>query len=154
LGQGSIGNETTYFGEATRSALAKYQIFKNIIPSVGYFGPITRETINNRESKDLAPAETLKIDTSIPTNILLTKSMYQGVNDPEVKLLQEFLNRNGFLIVAEGPGSKGNETSYFGELTKQAVIKFQLGNNIISSESDPYAGFVGPNTREKINNLK
>ena len=43
---GSRNNETTYFGPATRSALARYQSANNIYPSVGYFGPLTRTFIN------------------------------------------------------------------------------------------------------------
>jgi hypothetical protein len=45
-GAGSPGNETTYFGYATRYALIKFQKAKNISPSSGYFGPITRAAIN------------------------------------------------------------------------------------------------------------
>ncbi|MCF7864885.1 MAG: fibronectin type III domain-containing protein [Candidatus Pacebacteria bacterium] len=41
-GAGSVGKETDYFGPATRTALIKLQKAKNIKPSIGYFGPITR----------------------------------------------------------------------------------------------------------------
>lgn len=46
-GSGSIGNETTLFGPATKAALMKYQISKGIVPAQGYFGPVTRQVINN-----------------------------------------------------------------------------------------------------------
>ncbi|HEY1037426.1 MAG TPA: peptidoglycan-binding protein [Candidatus Paceibacterota bacterium] len=39
---GSAGNETTYFGPATRSALSRFQAANGISPAVGYFGPVTR----------------------------------------------------------------------------------------------------------------
>lgn len=45
-GAGSPGNETTYFGLATQSALAKFQRANNITPASGYFGPITRDLVN------------------------------------------------------------------------------------------------------------
>ncbi len=45
-GAGSKGNETEYFGPATKAALAKYQAAKGISPAVGYFGPKTRESVN------------------------------------------------------------------------------------------------------------
>lgn len=44
---GSKGNETTYFGPLTQSALSKFQQAMGISPSVGYFGPITRASISN-----------------------------------------------------------------------------------------------------------
>ncbi len=46
-GNGSPGNETMYFGPATREALIKFQKKNNIKPAVGYFGQITRNVINN-----------------------------------------------------------------------------------------------------------
>jgi hypothetical protein len=45
-GAGSLGNETTRFGAATRAALVKYQKAKGITPASGYFGPLTRAAIN------------------------------------------------------------------------------------------------------------
>jgi len=45
-GFGSKGNETNYFGSATRSALIKFQKANNIKPALGYFGLYTRNFIN------------------------------------------------------------------------------------------------------------
>lgn len=45
-GPGSTGNETTTFGSLTRAALARYQKKHGISPSLGYFGPITRNFMN------------------------------------------------------------------------------------------------------------
>jgi peptidoglycan hydrolase-like protein with peptidoglycan-binding domain len=45
MGGGSVGNETTYFGPATRAALIKYQKARSITPAVGYCGPLTRATM-------------------------------------------------------------------------------------------------------------
>ena len=44
-GAGSPGQETDYFGPATRSALAKFQAAHGIAPAAGYFGPKTRDFI-------------------------------------------------------------------------------------------------------------
>lgn len=66
------------------------------------------------------------------------------VND-EVKILQNFLNNNGYIVATTGNGSLNNETTYFGNLTKKAVIKYQKDNNL------PPTGYFGPLTRAKIN---
>lgn len=77
-----------------------------------------------------------------------------GTVSPEVIILQKILNNDVDIQVAPtGPGSKGNETDRFGSLTKEAVIKFQLKYNIISTRNDPFAGIVGPNTRAKLNSI-
>lgn len=44
-GPGSVGNETTTFGPATKAALVRYQKAHDIV-STGYFGAITRAAVN------------------------------------------------------------------------------------------------------------
>ena len=44
-GAGSKGSETTYFGPATKKALAAFQQAAGVAPSVGYYGPKTRAFI-------------------------------------------------------------------------------------------------------------
>jgi peptidoglycan hydrolase-like protein with peptidoglycan-binding domain len=44
-GPGSAGNETLYFGPATRAAVIKFQIAKGIVPAVGYVGVLTRAAL-------------------------------------------------------------------------------------------------------------
>jgi putative chitinase len=54
----------------------------------------------------------------------------QGSKGKEVKILQEFLNRNGFQIAATGPGSPGKETENFGPGTDAAVKRWQKSNSL------------------------
>jgi parallel beta-helix repeat protein len=81
-------------------------------------------------------------------NFVFTKNLKLGNNNIEVKELQKFLNSNNFTVSILGAGSKGQETTYFGEKTRQALIKFQISNNI-----KPSIGFFGPITRAKMNLL-
>src|SRR3989338_7517122 len=72
-----------------------------------------------------------------------------GSRGTDVMNLQKVLNMNADTQVALiGAGSPGNETSYFGGLTKQAVMKFQAKYGI-----SPVAGYVGPLTRGKLNTM-
>ena len=43
----SPGNETIYFGLATQQALAAFQTKNKITPAIGYFGPITRRSVES-----------------------------------------------------------------------------------------------------------
>jgi hypothetical protein len=64
----------------------------------------------------------------------------KGSKGKEVKILQEFLNQNGFRIATTGPGSLGNETEFFGPATHTAVVKWQKANDLKDD------GVVGPIT--------
>ena len=56
-----------------------------------------------------------------------------------------YLNAHGFVIAQSGPGSLGNETKKFGNLTKAALIKFQKVHNV------PPTGYFGPMTQVVVN---
>jgi peptidoglycan hydrolase-like protein with peptidoglycan-binding domain len=76
---------------------------------------------------------------------IFTRNLYMGIRGQDVRELQRYLNNNGFKIASSGDGSKGNETEFFGQLTKNALIKFQNANKIY-----PSTGFFGPITRSFI----
>lgn len=71
-----------------------------------------------------------------------------GDRGADVKELQKFLNEQGFTLAQKGWGSPGNETEYFGSLTKRALARFQQANGI-----NPPAGYFGPITRSYLANL-
>jgi peptidoglycan hydrolase-like protein with peptidoglycan-binding domain len=66
----------------------------------------------------------------------------------DVQMLQQFLNTKGFLVSQTGPGSPGNETTYFGVKTWQALVRFQKSVGI-----KPASGYFGPITQAWVNNL-
>lgn len=89
--------------------------------------------------------------------VSFTKDLKVGVSDTEVMSLQKVLNEDGDTLVStEGPGSSGNETMYFGEKTKVAIIKFQqkyASDILVPAGLSSGTGFVGSLTRKKLNDL-
>lgn len=73
---------------------------------------------------------------SLDTNLSL------GVSSSQVSCLQQFLKNQDASIYPEGL-----VTGFFGNLTKNAVVRFQTKYQI------PVTGFVGPLTRAKINQM-
>lgn len=89
------------------------------------------------------------VDGGALIKLALDKDLYFGITDPEVKVLQQILNKTPATQVAlTGAGSPGNETTYFGGLTQAAVMRFQRLHNIT-----PVQGYVGPLTRAVLNTL-
>ena len=75
-----------------------------------------------------------------------------GSEGPAVKELQIALNRAGFRIAEVGLGSPGNETEYFGALTRAAVRRFQCVHNIVCG-GDEYSsgyGLIDQHTRDAL----
>lgn len=103
--------------------------------------------------EEKAPAVTVE---GIPEGFVFEKHLYFGMTDVEVKYLQIALNHLGFKLAEEGPGSPGNETEYFGPLTKAAVIKFQekYAEDVLAPWGlTAGTGYVGKTTIAKLNDL-
>ena len=89
--------------------------------------------------------------------LFFNKDMRIGDKNEDVRALQKILNKNpATKVSSSGAGSLGNESDFFGQLTKNAVIKFQeLHKSDILRPFDLKfgTGFVGIATRLKLNSL-
>jgi len=83
--------------------------------------------------------------SSVPPDGSYTSPMSEGSTGDDVSALQNFLTSQGPSIY-----SQGLVTGYFGPLTERAVQLFQEREGI-AGPGDPGYGFVGPQTRARIN---
>lgn len=74
-------------------------------------------------------------------------TLKMGMNNSEVKCLQEMLNNSGFPVSSIGAGAQGLETSYFGVKTSSALKAFQSANSLTVD------GIFGPLSRSKITSI-
>ena len=98
--------------------------------------------------KEDVSVDEVKVGEEIPKEIkkiIFTRNLEFGMAGEDVKELQKYLNNHGFILCTQDCGSLGEETTYFGNLTKQALIKFQDSVNL------PTYGYFGPMTRGLIN---
>ena len=87
-----------------------------------------------------------------------SKPLSIGTEGEDVLQLQKLLNQNQYTQIAqEGIGSPGNETNYFGQKTKDAVIRFQnmyAQEILIPNGLSSGTGFVGMSTLSFLNTLQ
>jgi hypothetical protein len=93
----------------------------------------------------LSTKETVATTPMPVTNFTFTRDLQKDTIGDDVKALQKFLNDKGYTVALVGAGSPGNETNYFGTLTRSALIEFQKANNIL-----PSVGYFGPITKAFI----
>lgn len=106
----------------------------------------------------LNPHFVFAISYSIPSGFSFQTNLKQGDTvDPDVKYLQSILNSKSETKVADsGPGSASQPTSYFGALTKAAVMRFQelyKTEVLLPAGLTTPTGTVGLFTRNKLNAL-
>ena len=88
--------------------------------------------------------------TTSSTSCNFTRSLTMGSKGDDVKCLQEYLNGAGHTLASSGAGSPGNETTYFGSITKAGVIKWQNANAAVVLAPvglSTGTGYFGPSSR-------
>lgn len=100
-----------------------------------------------------APAAALPstVATSSAAPILVSDLSF-GMDNAEVKVLQQLLNKIGFQVSASGLGSPGQETTSFGNLTRATVRKFQCAKAIVCTGDEHATGYglVNAATRQAL----
>jgi len=95
--------------------------------------------------------------TGVPTDFTFETDLELGTSGDDVHYLQIVLNSDPVTQLATtGVGSPGEETSYFGPLTKAAVINFQekYTDDVLAFWGlTSGTGYVGSTTRVKLNEL-
>jgi peptidoglycan hydrolase-like protein with peptidoglycan-binding domain len=142
-GPGAVGEETDYFGSLTKNALGRYQESKNISGNLGEFDKLTREYLGC-VSEAVSPI-LAAVDSSIK-GYIFSRDLSLGMEGKDVLQLQKILNAKGIVLASEGPGSPGNETEFFGNLTKDALMRYQAKEGIV-----PASGSFGAWTRWWMN---
>ena len=104
----------------------------------------------------LQASQSSNTTTTTSCSYVFTSNLKMGMSSSkQVMDLQMVLNMSPDTQVAvAGPGAPGNETKYFGGMTKAAVIKFQ--NKYAADILTPVGltkgtGYVGASTRAKLN---
>ncbi len=124
---------TGYFGSLTEKALKKFQA-KHGLPVTGVVDTATQTKLNI-----VSQAETR---LQVPGDfVVFSTDMKLGDRGEAIKDLQEFL-------VYEGSYVESLISGYFGNLTRNAVIKFQKKYLIT-----PVSGYVGYKTRHRMQQL-
>ncbi len=84
--------------------------------------------------------------TTTTTGYTFSRDLTVGATGADVMELQKFLNAKGFTVASAGAGAPGQESSYFGGLTKAALARYQASQGIA-----PAVGYFGPITRANVN---
>lgn len=112
------------------------------------------KTVETLQAQVLSPA-TAVIET--PASAVFARNLTIGSRGEDVRELQKLLNNDPRTRIAEdGPGSLGQETTYFGPLTADAVTRFQelYAGDILSPVGlSEGTGYVGPSTLKKVGEL-
>jgi len=145
------------YSYALSGAILKFQQSYGLVgtendPGAGRIGPITQTALRTVWNKVLVARKAQKyLDRRHVEELLVRRGevferfLSEGEGWPEVRTLQHILTEKGFF-------PPDRITGYFGPVTKEAVIKYQLSTGLVKSPHDEAAGFVGPSTLQSLRN--
>jgi hypothetical protein len=137
------------FTSSTVTAEVLSQILAPSAAATAYINSLTQTGTTGTNAVPISSVATSTVSSTaistIPT-FIFTRNLTIGSTGPDVLALQEYLNNNGYSLASTGPGSPGNETDMFGDLTKAALALFQKAHGV-----SPSAGYFGPITRKFLN---
>jgi len=141
----AVGVSTSVFDFYVR-CFGPYTSFNTTDYAVNFLPPPSpRRSVSSTSSSSPKPIVSASItNTPNPTKLNITKDYKLKDKNEDIKLLQQWLNENGFTVSSKGLGSKGNETTEFGTKTKNALIKYQKSKGL------PPTGYFGPMTRKSM----
>lgn len=141
--------------------IINYQIENNLIkdetdPAAGYWGPKTRlqakkdsdayQEKKRKEAEYVKRMEDLKLKTlsQAQTTLDTIGEIKKWDTSLWVRELQKTLKKLGYF--------DGNDTAIFWEKTEDAIMKYQMKNELIQKETDIWAGKLWPKTKEILKN--
>lgn len=137
LGYFTYSSTTTYFGSITESALKDFQRDKGLVVD-GYFGPNSFKTLSSSISNEKPSPPS--VEDTVGNHLTYERVLKLGLRGNDVKALQNALKNLGHLVI-------NNTTTYYGTMTRNAVISFQRSQGISVD------GYAGPQTIKTINRV-
>ena len=164
------GNVGTYTGKTFTTLTSEGEVVVPVDEDEVAEIPIGEMTISQLEAKiaeivaliaqlqiELAKLIGVAAIEGVPAGFTFDANLSIGSTGNAVKYLQIVLNSaSDTQLAASGVGSSGNETTYFGPLTKSGVIKFQekYASDVLATYGlTSGTGYVGKTTRAKLNTL-
>jgi peptidoglycan hydrolase-like protein with peptidoglycan-binding domain/3D (Asp-Asp-Asp) domain-containing protein len=149
------GRTTGPYDARLASAVVAFQKDHGLIaddrsPGAGRIGPVTRGAIARRmrDERVRLAAKRFLLVTRIRSvlserGLLPSGFAAHGAKGDAIASLQRTLAAAGFFDVTDVSG-------FFGPVTRDAVLRYQLAKKVVQSPSDPGAGTIGPSTLELL----
>ncbi|MEY2641336.1 MAG: hypothetical protein RL150_729 [Candidatus Parcubacteria bacterium] len=139
------GTPNEAFDKKTKDAVIAFQLAEGIInrKEAKQAGLLTAPTRDKIAEKTCKKTEITGAGSCIYLTRALSVENNSELAQPEIRQLQRLLVRKNYL-------SSTDVTGFFGPVTRQALIQFQLDNKIITSRTQEAAGILTARTREFI----